>query len=362
MSRETFDFVVRSVTQWLVRPRHPEAWIFRYSAGVLTATLGAGFVLKASGRLGESSGSFEFGTGDGSPAGVVWLVTTVCLCLMAASAFWALWRFRDDWRRLSRRKVLVIEGRGLRDDDGSPLEAAVPADILGARIPYLLDLRQHKDGVIVDPDDLIARVGAMKTAFHQGQKGNDRRDLTTVYGGLTAVPLTFLTGVLLDDEGEVVVMDWDRSVGAWRRLDRDDDRIRFEVSGMENVGSAKEVVLAVSASYLVKSDDLATTFSQPVVRMTLPDVNSSHWSQTKQSALAVQFLETIKALDACGVGHIHLVLAAQNSVTFNMARRYDKRLLPSLTVYQYERSETPRYPWGIDMPVAGASPRIRRTC
>ncbi|MDE1568254.1 SAVED domain-containing protein [Aquabacter sediminis] len=353
MSWDTVDFVIRSATAWFFRARNAESWIFRGAVAVLIAVHGANWVFKYSGPIGASPVSVEIGTAGTIPDGILWSVTVVCALLMICSAVWAWKRYAGEQERLSRKKVFVIEGRGLRDDDGSPLKAAIPDSIAGLRMDYLLDLRQHKDGVIVEPEDLLHRIGAMKTFFHQAQKGNDRSDLTTVYGGLTAVPFTFLTGVLLDDEGDVVVMDWDRTASRWRLLDGSDDGLRFEVTGLEEARGARDVVLAVSASYLVKSEDLATTFTHPVVRATLTDFQSSHWSKTKQSAMAEQFLGVVKKLDAMGIGRIHLVVAAQNSIVFNLARRYDKRNLPNVTVYQFERAQDTRYPWGVEMPVAG---------
>lgn len=50
---------------------------------------------------------------------------------------------------------------------------------------------------------------------------------------------------------------------------------------------------------------------------------------------------------------VHLVLAAPNSVIFTFGRRYDKRNLPEIIVYQYQRGEPIAYPWGVSMPVAG---------
>ncbi|PWJ91166.1 hypothetical protein C8D77_104513 [Mesorhizobium loti] len=353
MRWDTVDFVIRSAAGWFFRARNAESWIFRGAVTVLIAIHGANWVFKYSGPIWGTAGSVEIGTGGAVPNGILWAVTVVCALLMIGSAVWAWMRYANEQKRLSRKKVFVIEGRGLRDDDGSPLKAAVPDSIVGARVDLVMDLRQRKDGVIVDPGDLLQPVAGMKTLFHQLQKGNDRSDLTTVYGGLTAVPFTFLTGVLLDDEGDVVVMDWDRGASRWRLLDGPDDGLRFEVTGIDEAGSAREVVLAVSVSYTVKSEDLATTFAHPVVRMMLPDLQSSHWSQVKQSALADQFLGVLKQLDAAGVERIHLVLAAQNSAVFNLARRYDKRNLPNLVVYQFERAQNPKYPWGIEMPVAG---------
>ncbi|NEK53553.1 SAVED domain-containing protein [Rhizobium leguminosarum] len=78
---------------------------------------------------------------------------------------------------------------------------------------------------------------------------------------------------------------------------------------------------AASASYQVRDENIDTTFKLPVVRMSLPTLDSSHWSQAKQDALAQQLLDTAKALEAKGVTTIHLLLACQNSVAFNLGRR-----------------------------------------
>lgn len=353
MNWNTLDFVIRSATAWIFRARNAESWIFRGAVLVLLAVYGANWVVKYNGSIGNNPTSIEIGAAGIIPDCILWILTVVCLVLMLGSSVWAWRRYSVRREELSRKKVFVIEGRGLRDDDGSPLSAAVPGQISGKRLDYLLDLRQRKDGNIVEPEDLLKPIDAMKTWLHQAQKGNHRGDVTTVYGGLTAVPFTFLTGVLLDDEGNVVVMDWDRISSQWKSLDDPDDGLRFHVTGIDDAHGASDVVLAISASYLVKEEDLATAFSYPVVRLTLPDLQSSHWSEAKQSAMADQFFGVAKQLDAKGVERIHLVLAAQNSVVFNLARRYDKRNLPKITVYQFERAQDLRYPWGIEMPVAG---------
>lgn len=41
------------------------------------------------------------------------------------------------------------------------------------------------------------------------------------------------------------------------------------------------------------------------------------------------------------------------SVVFRFSQLYDKRNLPSMIVYQYERAGSPSYPWGVVMPVSG---------
>ncbi|MGL4092057.1 SAVED domain-containing protein [Agrobacterium cavarae] len=350
MKRDTLDWALREFVRFLVRPRGFEGRIAQGCVPILVALLGWDWFVKFAAPDGNS---FEMGSANTIPGWIqlplVVLFSTIFACCMLIS-----WRrlVRDNELR-NRKKVIVIEGRGLREDDGSPLSEAVPADIVGNRIGVLLDLRQRRDGVVVDPEELLPDVDSVRRQVQQYAKTSDRRDVTVVYGGLTPVPFTFLSGVTFDDEGQIIVMDWDRNREAWRGLDSPDDGQRFEVDGLEAANYAKEVVVAVSSSYLVRGENIATTFNHPVVRLTMPNLTSSHWSQAKQNALAEQLFEVAKLLDARGVTTIHLLLAGQNSVVFNLGRRYDKRNLPSLIVYQYESAGEKTYPWGIKMPVGG---------
>lgn len=62
----------------------------------------------------------------------------------------------------------------------------------------MLDLRQKiEDGKIVAPAQLLPRVMSVNAQIEQLTAGMDRSDVSLVYGGLTTVPLTFLTGVML---------------------------------------------------------------------------------------------------------------------------------------------------------------------
>jgi len=153
--------------------------------------------------------------------------------------------------------------------------------------------------------------------------------------------------------GGVKVFDWDRlGVGQWRLIQSGiDDMQRMQVASAI-VGRAEEVVLALSISYAVDETGIASTFPElPVLHMKMDDLSSNaHWSIEKQSALAEQFLQALKGLSAKGVKTIHLIIAAPNSVVFNLGRIYDRRLLPSAIVYQYERSSSPAFPWGVALP------------
>ncbi|MFK0382479.1 SAVED domain-containing protein [Agrobacterium sp. NPDC090273] len=359
MYRDTADWAFREFIKYLFRPKGFEVKVAALCIPVLVALLGGNWLVKAT---IDGDYSVEFGSTNIIPDSAQWSLVTIFVVVFV-SCFVIGWkRFTRENELRNRKKVIVIEGRGLRDDDGSPLAAAVPSEIVGHRIGVSLDLRQKRDGAIIDPDRLLPNVETTRLIVQQYAQQNDRQDVTLVYGGLTSVPMTFLTGVVFDDEGSIVVMDWDRSREVWRSLDSHDDGERFIVDGLDTMKDSKDVVLAVSASYQVRDENISTTFDLPLVRMSLPALNSSHWSQVKQNALAQQLFDTAKLLEARGVSTIHLLLACQNSVAFTLGRRYDKRNLPSVVVYQYEANGEKKFPWGVRMPVAGISvPSIVRT-
>ena len=250
-----------------------------------------------------------------------------------------------------------MEARGLRDTSGTPLVESIPSSWKGHRDQILIDIRQRiKDGEIVAPEAALADIISLTSDLRRREGGLDRNDFMLVYGGLTPVPFTFLTGVLIDDENSVRIFDWDRHAGAWRQLDGTDDGKRFKSAELSQVPDGiQEVALVVSVSYGVNANDVRAKVGKvPIVTLDLEDGSPNcHWSEEKQIALGKQFLNTVIGLGNRGVQRIHLFLAAQNSVVFRFGRLYDKRNLPEVVVYQFQRDETPPYPWGILMPVSG---------
>lgn len=354
MLRQHFDDFLTKLIDWWFRVTTIERFLIGAGVSLLIAIFGGvplilEFLRFALGTLPEGVVRFEAALET-----IDVLIFGVALFLIAAGIAFATARFVGEVRARSKLRNIVIEARGLRDDDGNPLADKVAKHQQGTVVPVLLDLRNRLDGQVIAPERALQEITSMHRSVLQNKKDGDRADLKTIYGGLTSVPYTFLTGVLLDDEGSIITYDWDRAQEAWRRIEGPDDGARFHVDGAEAIGDAPEVVLATAFSYPIQDDDLATTFNLPRIRLTLDGMSSDgHWSQQKQNRLAQEFLEVVKNLAAKGVKRLHLVLAAPNSVVFTFGRRYDKRNLPEIIVYQYQRGEPIAYPWGVSMPVAG---------
>lgn len=354
MLKRLFENFVLKATDWWFRVTSIERFLIGGSLALITTLYAGPRLLEIALRLAVGAVPEGLLQAQKTLDLVDGWILTICSALIIVGVALAVIRELRDAKLRSKKRVLAIEARGLRDDDGAPLSETVSKHHEGRVIPILLDLRNRMDGKVIQPERALEEISTAQRSVLQHQKDGDRADLTTVYGGLTSVSYTFLTGVLLDDEGNLVTYDWDRTKEAWRKIEGDDDEVGFQVEGLETISDASEVVVALAYSYPINGDDLATTFDLPVVRLTLEEMSSdAHWSQKKQNRLAQEFLEITKQLSAKGAKRIHLVLAAPNSVVFTFGRRYDKRNLPELVVYQYQRGEIPSYPWGVLMPVSG---------
>ena len=360
-----FKHFIRSLIDWVFRRRSPALLVMRIGLWCLGLAFGSGWVLNASFPLRGDRIGVVFNSSDGTPILFVYAAGIIGLCLIVIGLLWEIVRYKAEQERLSRKRVVVVEVRGLRDTSGTQLLEALPKNLEGHRDNVLVDIRQGiKDGEIVAPEAVFENLISLPADLKRRESSFDRCDLTLVYGGLSPVPFTFLTGVLIDDEGATLIFDWDRHVEAWRQLDGADDGKRFRSAGLNNVpDGAQEVALAVSVSYGVNTDDVRAKVGEiPIVELDLEGSSPNcHWSEEKQRALGVQFLDTAISLGNRGVRRIHLFLAAQNSVVFRFGRLYDKRNLPEVVVYQYLKAATPPYPWGVLMPVCGIeNPKVVR--
>ena len=105
------------------------------------------------------------------------------LGLMVGGIWWCWW----DVRQTSRRRVIVVEVRGLRDRGGSPLADGVPRELKGQRVPVLIDLRQGADGVVLQPRAALEKLAGLSIQLTQLQGGTGRDDDGLRWAGLSAI-------------------------------------------------------------------------------------------------------------------------------------------------------------------------------
>jgi hypothetical protein len=349
--KKDLSYFFRSFTDFIFRKR-TAALVFAKIGGSLVG-LSAVASLVVSVTYQGQYGFFEIEYHSSSTPKLIILISFVLgASLIFISLAWELIRYRSEYQILKKRKTIVIEQRGLVDTKDESLAEHVRKTRKIQVDSILVDIRERLiDNVISEPEIALDKVFNLKHSLKEKTNSLDVSDINVIYGGIMPVPFAFLTGYLLDDESSVEIIDWDRDASAWRELDSDDDSEQFRVD-VENQKTCNGAVIAVSFSYPVDKAAINSAFpSLPHHYLSLNDVSrNNHWSKQKQSRLAGEFFEYCKNLAGQGVEHIHLILASQNSVAFRFGQIYDKRNLPSITVYQYERSHTLKYPWGVRIP------------
>lgn len=348
--------LVGELSRWVIRRRSPGSTLVKVGGAVLIAALGGGWVLTISSRSGEGARELRLEAGAGVAEAISMGGASIgaILLFVGLSLVWRDWR--KEYEAQQRRRVLVVEQRGLLARHSAPLAEAVPSSLVGKRESLVLDHTAHlRDGVVVDRGAAFMEARQIRRDVSARLRDVAPGDATIVYGGVSPVPLTFLVGALLDDESAVCIWDWDRFRGGWREPDEADDGDRMSSPCLDAVVGANEALLVVSVSYAVDEAAAHALYPDlPVISMRLGNITvGNHWSEEKQLALAGAFVDAMVSLEASGVRQVHLFLAAPNSVVFRFGRAYDGRNMPEIIVYQYERSDPLRFPWGIRMPHHG---------
>lgn len=350
MNRSTLDYALRKVVDLYTRPTTVARVLLGAGTVIIVASLGAQVDLV----VDQTGFQVTFGGGGFDLLGLIGLGLGIVLFL--AGVCWALIDQRAVSVRNAKQTTIVVESRGLRDENGVSLESFVKKATKGQVQELLVDIRPHmRDGQVENAQAAADEVLRLPGDLRRRRGLKDRDDVSIAYGGLTPVPFTFLMGVLLDDEGPVGVYDWDRSNETWRPLEDADDGHRFLRSWNPPEGPTDSVVLAISCSYPILDANLALAFpGVPVMSLKLQGpTTEAHWSAEKQTALVMDVLEAAKLLEGAGVRTIHLVIAAPNSLVFQIGTKWDRRNIPRATVYQFERNDELRYPWGLQLPGLG---------
>lgn len=346
-----FTYLFRKLVDFFLMRRSVALILFKASAALLIASLlGWSFGLELPTKHGPLS--FDF---DSDASSLSWLAYLSSIA-GAAGILASLVMLFFDFKRLSKKVVGILELRGLRGVAGQSIEDFWQAEIFENKNSILIDIRENiVDGQLTSPQTALEEINRIPAYIRNFENGKDRNDVRYVAGGLAAVPFTFLAGVMLDDEQAITLVDWDRQSKSWRLLDSDDDKDKIVVDGLHVLDqNSEEIGLLISLSYMADQQAIEKVFPRlPLIEFSLSEVSvNNHWSEEKQQRIGFAFFNLVQQIDFKGVKRIHLFLAAQSSAVMRLGGLYDKRNLPELIVYQYEKGADNPYPWGVKMPVA----------
>lgn len=357
MKQLFYKFIDRGI-DWIFRPAALGLRILTVGAAILVVTLGADLAVGAEYQSVDTKFSFNLNTAS-SGIEISIILSRWLGCLIAVIGLILIIRqVREEAKKERRQILLLVELRGLHTPPPSPSDNEILRDFLGERRPLIIDFRPQRDGELVDPLLIVERFAGLLPQISVASQGRAASDVKLAVGGLAAVPALFLAGVLLDDESNITVFDWKRDTKQWKVPSEADDGIRFNpLNTNTQPSSTNEVVLAVSCSYQISLPNVEAAFpGLPIAHLESQELLADKfWSAEKQSAFVRDFRDAIQRLANQGATLIHVILAAPSSLSIHMGMAYDRRLHPTLIVYQFERSATPAYPWGIRMPEHSSS-------
>ena len=178
------------------------------------------------------------------------------------------------------------------------------------------------------------------------------------YYGIAHIPLIFRAGYQIGDEGKVRLLHKYRNEqSVFKEISTEADNFMIELIGYPRCfnKAAKELLVVVATSFPVSPEDLSVFRNNKIgyeLRFEMKDqalygVDSID-SYAVMNRLRAGILSHVREIVASeNIEKIHLVLSTSSDFTFFLSQGFSKYHDPEVIVYQYERSNAQKYPWGI---------------
>ncbi|MFA0325692.1 SAVED domain-containing protein [Vibrio splendidus] len=345
-------YIIVQTINWLFRKRSLALLVFRTGASFISIALVGGMTFNVQYETATQLIKLDV-AGSDVPTVLVFGGFVLGTALILIGLIGEVVRSIIEHRRLTKKLVFAIEQRGLVNTSDSPLSDYIQKKHKGKSISEIvIDIRDNlANGTVSQPALALKKFLNLEHSVAERRNSVSAKDFHIIYSGLVPIPFAFLSGYMLDDESKIEVLDWDRQLSSWKELDPiNDDNEKFEKT-TNHAGHKGSIVLAVSFSYHVDEEAINLCFPNiPQVHLKLKEKRfDNHWSNKKQTRLAYDFIEEVKKIMEEGYDDIHLILASQNSVAFRFGQAYDRRNLPQITIYQYEKDRKIPYPWGVSI-------------
>lgn len=188
------------------------------------------------------------------------------------------------------------------------------------------------------------------------------------YYGIAHIPLVFRAGFQVGDEGNVRLLHKYRNhQSEFKEISNEPDNgdVNLQYRLLTTAGSSKEMLVVIATSLPVVSGDLVAFHCGNELYIEMEDksmygfdaVDSYAAMNRLRSGILGKIRETVVKNN---IERIHLVLATSSDFTFFLAQGFSKTHDPEIIVYQYERSNPQKYPWGISNKALPASAVIRQ--
>lgn len=261
----------------------------------------------------------------------------------------------------SKEKLYVIKHQGL---EGITLPS-FNNDIAGKnfsnyRIKVLkADERKYKDKI---PDKGILK--SQNKVINQINKIDSQSPESKIaYFGIARIPMTFRIGAFLGDNRIVFPFDFIRQQNSWTQLQYNTDielnnsDTNFDINKSDILNEeSSDVVLSISVSYSVNTDDISEVLNSPykIYSLQMPDIGNGLIDRLKTAdqfqLLANQYRSVLDEISReSNVKNIHLFYAGPNSLALRFGQLHSRSIHSNIIVYNYNRNHTPSFSWSYNV-------------
>ncbi len=179
------------------------------------------------------------------------------------------------------------------------------------------------------------------------------------YYGIVHIPLQFLAGCSVSTFPKVALFELQRETSTWRELaDGDAPDLDVTVSRTIDPPAPIACVVRIAVSYAVGAGEPSEVVGGPYrdysISIGKPGIDKvTHYSQVDAICRAFrQVLDEIHGELPKNLV-VHVFYAGPVSVGFSLGRRISRTIHNPVLVYNYTKSSTPAYAWGVEVTKEG---------
>lgn len=251
----------------------------------------------------------------------------------------------------SKKRAIIIQHTGIAEIPTMDIDSVRPIWDKVFR-PMTLNIeceRFYKNGIITDPESALEKTKSIQESIENNTRKISPENLKLYYAGLVQVPFAFLAGVIFDNTKPVEIYDWNRKKEKWHAIKTSNApliEINIEYPEEENI---REMAIEIAISYNInRPNTLGAVGDIPILRIESKPIEINNTDNLKSQKYIANELH--KILDKYNyLDKIHIFVAAQNSMVFNLGRQISKRVHPKILVWQYEKMNKLKNPWAIEI-------------
>lgn len=271
----------------------------------------------------------------------------ISVSLVVIGLIMLIYQIIDD----SKKKAIIIQHTGIAEISTMDIDSVRPIWDKVFR-PTTINIecdRFYKNGIVTDSQEMLIKTNSIRESIENNTRKTSPENLKLYYAGMTQVPFTFLAGTIFDNTQAVEVYDWDRENKKWYYLEKSNKpKIKIDIVYPENK-IKKIMAIEIAISYDIdRKNTLEAVGDIPILKIKAQTIATDNASDIgSQKYIASEFH---KILDKHNyVYEIHIFIAAQNSMVFNLGRQVSKRIHSKILVWQYENQNTVKNPWAVEI-------------